>query len=97
MAINLSISLSYNKSIKTRLVATCHLQTCYNLLKQFSASLWIAGFDNQLATNLLITCHRLVVSKLWGVMKTHPDNGLWITSRLQDINRLVATCAFLAV
>ena len=25
-----------NKSVKIRLVATCHLQTCYNLLKQDS-------------------------------------------------------------
>ena len=30
----LSISSNCNKSVKVRLVATCHLQTCYNLLKQ---------------------------------------------------------------
>ena len=39
----------------SRLVATCHLHTCYNLLKQLAASLWITGFDNQLATSLLTT------------------------------------------
>ena len=31
---NLSISSSYNNKIK--LVTTCRLQTCYNLLKQFN-------------------------------------------------------------
>ena len=30
VATNLSISSSCNKSVKIRLVATCHLQTCYN-------------------------------------------------------------------
>ena len=33
VATNLSISSSYNKSVKIRLVATCHLQTCYPGLK----------------------------------------------------------------
>ena len=47
------------KLVKIRLVATCHLQTCYNLLKQLAASLWIASFDNQLATSLLRTCSSL--------------------------------------
>ena len=32
---------SFNKSVKIRLVATCHLQICYNLLKQLAASLCI--------------------------------------------------------
>ena len=32
-ATSLSISSSYNKSVKIRLVAACHLQTCYNLLE----------------------------------------------------------------
>ena len=35
----------YNKSVKIRLVATCRLQICYNLLKQLAASLWITGFQ----------------------------------------------------
>ena len=30
-----NLSTSCNKSVKSRLVATCHLQSCYNLLKQF--------------------------------------------------------------
>ena len=33
------ISSSCNKCVKIRLVVTCHLQTCYNLLKQLAASL----------------------------------------------------------
>ena len=33
VASTLSISSNCNKSVKIRLVATCHLQACYNLLK----------------------------------------------------------------
>ena len=91
---NLSISSSCNNSVKMRLVSTCHLSTCYNLLKQLAASLWIKSFDNQLATSLLATCSRLVVNKLSQAMQTHPDIGLLITCLLQDVNRLVPTCAF---
>ena len=40
--------------------ASCHLQACYNLLKQFAASLRITNFDNQLATSLLTTCNKSV-------------------------------------
>ena len=50
---------------KIRLVATCHLQTCYNLLKQ------LVGFDNQLATSLFTICNRLVVNNLSQAMWTH--------------------------
>ena len=75
---NFSISLSCNKFVKIRLVATCHLQTCHNLLKQLAASLWITSFDNQLATSLLTTCNRLVVNKL--SQSTHH-----VTSLLQDV------------
>ena len=82
-ATNLSISSSCNKSVKIRLVAACHLQTRYNLLKQLEASLWITSFDNQLATSLLTTCNRLVVNKLSQAIRTHPDIGLLITSLLQ--------------
>ena len=66
---SLSVSSSYNKSVKIRVIATCHLQTCCNLLKQFAASLWITSFDNQLATRLLTTCSRLVVNKLSQAMR----------------------------
>ena len=49
-----SISSSYNKSVKIRLVATCHLQPCnYNLLGQLAASLWITSFDNKLVSSIL--------------------------------------------
>ena len=87
---NLSILSSFNMSVKTRLLATFHLQIYDNLLKQLAASLWITSFDNQLATSLLTTCNRLAVNKLSQAMRTHPDIGLLITSLLQDVNRLVA-------
>ena len=41
------------RSFFATLVAICHSQTCYNLLKQLAASLRITRFDNQLATSLL--------------------------------------------
>ena len=55
---NLSISSCCHKSVKIRLFATCHLQTCYNLLKQLAASLWITSFENQLATDMSLTSCR---------------------------------------
>ena len=76
VATNLSISSSCNKSVKIRLVVTCHLQTCYNLLKQLAATLWMTSFDNQLVTSLLTTCNRLVVNKLSQAIRMHPDIGL---------------------
>ena len=97
VATNLSISSSCNKSVKIRLVVTCRIQTCYNLLKQLAASLWITSFNNQLATILLTTCNRLVVNKLSQAMRMHPDIGLLITSLLQDVNGLVPTGAFFVV
>ena len=94
VATNLSISSSYNKSVKIRLVASCHLQTCYNLLKQLAASLWITGFDNQLAISLVTTCIRLVINTLSQAMQTHPDIGLLITIviPLQEFNRRIFGC-----
>ena len=73
---SLSILSSCKKSVKIRLVAICHLQTCYNLLKQFAESLLITSLDNQFATSLLKTCDRLVLNKLSQAMRTHPDIGL---------------------
>ena len=58
VATSLSISSNCNKSVKIRLVATCHLQTCYNLLKQLAASLLITSLDTQLGRNLLTTCQQ---------------------------------------
>ena len=43
---NLSISSICNRSVEIKLVATCHLQTRYNLLKQLAAGMWITSFDN---------------------------------------------------
>ena len=97
-------SSSYNRSVKIRLVVTCRLQTCYNLLKQLAANLWITSFDNQLATSLLTTCNRLIVNKryiqlarnrmavnkLSQAMRTHPDIGLLMISLLKDVKGLVA-------
>ena len=87
---HLSVSTSYNKSVKIRHVATFHLQTCCNLLKQLVTSLWITSFDNQLATNLLTTCNRFVVNELSQAMRTHPDIGLLIkyVARLQNVKLL---------
>ena len=98
VATRLLISLSYIKSVKIRLFATCHLQTCYNLLKQLVPSPWLTSFDNQLAASLLTTWNKLVVNKLSRAVQTHPDIGLLITSLFQvDVNRLIATRAFLAI
>ena len=74
------ISSSCNKLVRIRHVATCHLQTCCNLLKQLVTSLWIT---RQLASSLLTTCNRLVVIKLLQAMRTHPDIGLLSTELLQ--------------
>ena len=60
MQTSLSISSSYNKSIKMRLAATGHLQTCYNLLKQLAASLWITTC-NKSVDNLQQTCRQQAV------------------------------------
>ena len=75
---NLSTNLATNFSV----VSPCHLQTWHNLFKQLVPSLWITSFDNQLPTNLLTTCNRLIV-----------DNKSVDTSS----NRLVATTVFFAV
>ena len=76
VATSLSILSSCNRSVEIRLVATCHLQTCYNLSKQLATSLLITTLDNQLATSLLTNCNRLVANKLSQAMRTHPDIGL---------------------
>ena len=90
VATSFSILSSCNKSVKIRLLAICHLQTCYNLLKQLAESLLITSLDNQFATSLLTTCDRLVLNKLSQAMRTHPDIGL-CNKLLQDVKRLVAT------
>ena len=35
---------SCNNSVKIRLVTTCHIQICHNLLKHLAASLWVVIF-----------------------------------------------------
>ena len=82
VATNLTISSSCLTSAKTRLVATCHWQICYNLLK---THLRITSFDSKLATRLLTACSRLVVKKLSHPKQTHPDIGLLIAILLQDV------------
>ena len=92
VATNLSISF-----VKIRLVAICHLQTFYNLLKQLAASLWITNSDNQLATSLLTTGDRLVIKKLSQAMRTHPDIGFADNKSVARFNKLAANCSCLAV
>ena len=91
LSANFSISSSCHKSVKIRLVTTCCLQTCYNLLKQLAANLLITSFDNQPATSLLTTCKRRTVNKMSQAIRTHTNISLLITSPLQDVNRLVAS------
>ena len=63
------------------------MQTCYNLLKQFAASLCMKSFDSKLATNVLTTCNKSVDNLQQAyhqqadlqAMRTHPDIGLLIT------------------
>ena len=59
VATNVSISSSCNKSVKIRLVANCHLQICYNLLKQFAVSL---STCNKFVDNLQQTCRQQAVA-----------------------------------
>ena len=69
----LSISSSCNKSVKTRLVATCHLQTC--CLQTCNNSV-----DN-LQQSCRKPCERILISARCNKL-------------LQDVNRIVTTCAF---
>ena len=85
VATNVPDSSSGNKSVKIRFAATCHLQICYNLLKQLLARLWIISFDNQLAVSLLKTCNRLVV------------NNLHVSLVALQLASLLAICTSLAV
>ena len=84
---NLSISSICNRSVEIKLVATCHVQTWYNLLRQLVAGMRATSFDNQLATSLLKTCYGRVVNKLSQVMQTHSDIGLLITTSLLQLAR----------
>ena len=70
-----------------------HHDTCYNLFKTTCSKQLVVislskhtRFDNQLETNVLTTCKRLVVN-----MQTHPD----IASLYQVVARRV-TCIFFA-
>ena len=83
---------------KNSLVATCYLQTCYNLLEQLVASMWKTSFDNQLATSLLNTFNRLFINKLLQDMGTHPDIGC-CDKLLQDLLQLARfwLCRFLSM
>ena len=98
VATSLSISSSCIKSVKIRLVATCHLQTCYNLLKHVATSMLInlQQVCLQLATSLLTTYNRLVVTSCCKPCERIPISAC-CKKLLQDVNRLVTTCTFLAV
>ena len=77
--------------ILCKLVATCHLQTFYNLSKQVAKSCW----NNHLATSLLTTCNK-PVDKLKQTccrklsQATHPDIGLLsqVVARCPDLLQL---------
>ena len=94
--------VNFIKSFKIRLVATCHFQTCYNLLKQLAANLWITSFDNQLAISLLKTCNRLVVNKLsqlifWKQAVLSYANAAWYWLVNQFVARCQHTCCNLHI
>ena len=97
----LSISSSYNKSVKIRLFATCHLLICYNLIVETTCHKTVEIINLQqvcwqFATSLLTTYNRFVVTSC-----RKPCELILISTccnkLLQDVNRLVATCAFLVV
>ena len=84
-ATNLSILSSYNKSAKVRLVATWSFTDLLQLVETTCSKLK-ASYGNQLATSLLTNskpCECILISTC---------NKL-----LQDVNRLVTTCTFLAL
>ena len=82
------VATSLLKSGLLQLVICRLVTTCWNLQQ--------ACWNNQLATSLLTTCNRLVVRS-----GRKPCERILITAccnkLLQDVNRLVATCAFLAM
>ena len=68
---------------------------------QLTTNLWIKSFDNQLAESLLTASNKRVVNKLSQAIRTQyavTSLMYWVvvTILLQDINRLVTTCVFLA-
>ena len=74
---NLSIiSSSYNKSVKTQFVATCHLQTCYNLQQACAYSKFGQSTCYKSVDNLQQTCHQQLSQAMW----THHDIILIIKS-----------------
>ena len=75
---SLSISSNCNKSFKTRLVATWHLQTCYNLLKQVAtiASPLKQSTCNKSVDNLQQACWQIVTDLLSQAV-AHHANASW--------------------
>ena len=71
------MSSSCHKSAKVRLVATCRLQPCYNLLKQLS-----------IAASLLTTCNRPVVIK---GMEWYGVNDVWYSIALRMFIMVLAS------
>ena len=89
VATNLSISSSCNKSVTIRLIAICHLQTCYNLLKQLETSLLIKSLDNQLATSLLTINLQLANNNFRRSTLQQVCFFTYLTSLLTTCNRTV--------
>ena len=91
--------LSWNKSVKIRLAATCHLQTfADNLLKQLAARLWITSFNNQVETSLLSTATDLSSTSCRKSMQLRVlILACSVSLYKMSEDRLFATCVFLAV
>ena len=85
VATSFSILSSYNKPVKISL-----------MLKQLATSLLITSLDKSTGNkSQLTTCKRLVVNKL--SQAEHILISPCCNKLLQHVNRLVATCAFLAI
>ena len=85
-----AISSSCNKPVQIRLVATCHLQTFYNLLKKPVDNRFGQSTCNKSVDNLQQTCPQQAVT-------IKPCEEILISAcrnkLLQDVKRLMATCA----
>ena len=73
VATSLSISSSCNKPVEIRLVATSHLQTCYNLLKQSTCN---KSVDNLQHTQAV-------------AMPMHPDIDLLTSHTQKDLSKYI--------
>ena len=90
-----SISSICTKCVKIRLVAICHFAYLLQLVESTCSKAVNNKFWQSHATSMLTTWNKLVVNKLSQAIRTHSDISLFIISLLKDVNKRVATCAFL--